>query len=74
MPGKVFFSREEQSTFSDGGEKWPRPRQRLRKSSSEGGSLNARARQMAYQAPSPAVPKFPVGPRMGGKGVDGGMF
>jgi hypothetical protein len=72
VPGREFssFGRDEQSTFSDEGEKRPKQtRQRLRKSSSEGGSLNAKARQHAYMAPSPAVPRFPKGVQM-----EGGMF
>lgn len=61
---------DERSHFSDDGDKkQPRQRQRLRKSSSEGGNLNARARQHAMQAPSPALPSFPRQPRM-----DGGMI
>jgi hypothetical protein len=68
-------STEEMSTFSadEGGLK-SKYRQKLRKSSSEGGNLNARARQAAQAAPSPAVPSFPTGsgspPRLG----EGGMF
>ncbi|KAI4096759.1 MAG: hypothetical protein LQ344_000899 [Seirophora lacunosa] len=34
-------------------------RHRLRKSSSEGGHMNVKARQQAAMAPSPAVPNFP---------------
>lgn len=51
---------EEHSTFSDE-EKQPRPRarHRLRKISSEGGNLNARARQQASRAESPVVPPLP---------------
>lgn len=61
---------EERSHFSDDGDKkQPRQRQRLRKSSSEGGNLSARARQHAMQTPSPALPSFPRQPRM-----NGGMF
>jgi len=68
-------STEEMSTFSaDEGEFKSKHRQKLRKSSSEGGNLNARARQAAQAAPSPAVPSFPIGsgspPRLG----EGGMF
>ena len=70
-------STEEMSTFSaDEGDK-PRSRQKLRKSSSEGGNLNARARQAAFAAPSPALPTgtFPPGsgspPR---RPAEGGMF
>ncbi|KAK2765200.1 hypothetical protein FQN54_008899 [Arachnomyces sp. PD_36] len=51
---------DEQSTFSDEGEKRSKPRHRLRKTSSEGGNLNAKARQHAMAtSSSPAVPKFP---------------
>ena len=52
---------EERSTFSaDEGDPKPKPsRQRLRKTSSEGGSMAARARQQAMMAPSPAMPPFP---------------
>ncbi|CAD6440541.1 760e9ebc-49c9-41a2-ad3c-e389f9c41721 [Sclerotinia trifoliorum] len=52
-------SSEEMSTFSDE-EETPREkhRQRLRKSLSEGGNLNAEAREKAYNAPSPAMPDF----------------
>ncbi|KAL9112991.1 MAG: hypothetical protein Q9227_002856 [Pyrenula ochraceoflavens] len=58
---------EVRSHFSDEGEKKPkRERQRLRKSSSEGGNLNAKARQHAMAAPSPALPAFPRHPRMHG--------
>jgi hypothetical protein len=68
-------STEEMSMFSaDEGDMKSRTRQKLRKSSSEGGNLNARARQAAQAAPSPAVPAFPAGagspPRLG----EGGMF
>ncbi|KAI9681803.1 MAG: hypothetical protein M1829_000548 [Trizodia sp. TS-e1964] len=50
---------EEVSTFSaDEGDSYrPRYRSKLRKASSEGGNLNARARQEAMLAPSPAMPK-----------------
>lgn len=47
-----------------------RSRNRLRKTSSEGGSLNARARQEAMTDPVPAVPQHPP-PAIP---VDGGMF
>jgi hypothetical protein len=68
-------STEEMSMFSaDEGDMKSRTRQKLRKSSSEGGNLNARARQAAQAASSPAVPAFPAGagspPRLG----EGGMF
>ena len=68
-------STEEMSMFSaDEGDMKSRARHKLRKSSSEGGNLNARARQAAQAAPSPAVPAFPAGagspPRLG----EGGMF
>ena len=51
---------QERSTFS-ADESDPKPRihrHKLRKSSSEGGNLAARARQQATAAPSPAVPHF----------------
>ena len=60
MPTPPSDYAEEQSTFSDEGEKRSRPRHKLRKTSSEGGNLNARARQQAMSSSnSPAVPKFP---------------
>ncbi|GKZ72073.1 hypothetical protein AnigIFM60653_007481 [Aspergillus niger] len=64
---------EETSNFSDDGEKRPRSRARLRKTSSEGGNLNAKARQqlqhLMSEAP-PAVPSYPP-PKIP---MDGGMF
>ncbi|KAK2748888.1 hypothetical protein FQN57_007171 [Myotisia sp. PD_48] len=61
---------EEHSTFSDE-EKQPRPRQRLRKISSEGGSLNAKARQQQMtNSSTPALPHYPKQ----GPSVEGGMF
>lgn len=60
---------DEQSYFPDD-EKRPRSRNRLRKTSSEGGSLNIRARQEAMVSPAPAVPQYPP-PAVP---VDGGMF
>jgi len=49
---------EDTSTFSaDEAEEKPKARQRIRKISSEGGSLNSRTRQV-YGAPSPAIPSF----------------
>ncbi|KAK2747852.1 hypothetical protein FQN55_004729 [Onygenales sp. PD_40] len=59
---------EENSLFSDE-EKRSRPRQRLRKISSEGGNLNAKARQQAMNTSSPALPQFPKKAP-----VEGGMF
>lgn len=51
---------EERSTFSaDEGDPKPKSsRQRLRKTSSEGGSMAAIARQQAMMAPSPAMPQL----------------
>ncbi|KAI4249210.1 MAG: hypothetical protein L6R40_000668 [Gallowayella cf. fulva] len=50
----------EYSTFSaDEGGHIRKPRHKLRKSSSEGGKLNMKARQQAMMAQSPAVPDFP---------------
>jgi hypothetical protein len=60
---------DEQSYFPDD-EKRPRSRNRLRKTSSEGGNLNTRARQEAMVSPAPAVPQYPP-PAVP---VDGGMF
>ncbi|KAJ5787751.1 hypothetical protein N7457_002741 [Penicillium paradoxum] len=60
---------EEQSSFPDD-EKRPRSRSRLRKSSSEGGNLHARARQASMSGAPPAVPQYPP-PAIP---VDGGMF
>ena len=70
---------EERNTFSDDNEKRPpKPRARLRKTSSEGGNMNARARQQALKAPSPAMPTFPRAPVMpspfSDPPLDGGMF
>jgi hypothetical protein len=68
-------STEEMSTFSaDEGDLKPKTRQKLRKSSSEGGNLNARARQVAQAAPSPAVPAFPTGAGSPPRPGEGGMF
>ena len=68
-------STEEMSTFSaDEGDAKARSRQKLRKSSSEGGNLNARARQAAQAAPSPAVPAFPAGSGSPPRLAEGGMF
>jgi hypothetical protein len=60
---------DEQSYFPDD-EKRPRSRNRLRKVSSEGGNLNAKARQEAMASPAPAVPQYPP-PAIP---VNGGMF
>lgn len=68
-------STDEMSTFSDDGEPKPRVRQKLRKSSSEGGNLNARARQAIAAAPSPAMPELTPNKGDGTPtGVEGGMF
>jgi hypothetical protein len=72
-------STEEMSTFSaDEGDDKPKIR-KLRKSSSEGGNLNARARQAAIAQPSPAMPSAASGLPAGRGGspprpIDGGMF
>lgn len=55
----------ERSTFSDDDEKKPVVRQKLRKTSSEGGNLNARIRQQARLA-TPAVPQLPTPAPVGG--------
>ncbi|TAQ90564.1 hypothetical protein B7494_g1150 [Chlorociboria aeruginascens] len=70
-------SAEEMSTFSaDEGETKPKQRQKLRKSSSEGGNMNARARQVANATPSPALPDAIVPPPSSSppRHVEGGMF
>lgn len=69
-------STEQMSTFSaDEGESKPKVLQKLRKSSSEGGNLNARVRQAAIATPSPAMPgAFPSGAGSPPRAVDGGMF
>ena len=58
---------EERSTFSDEEDDKPRnAKPRLRKTSSEGGNLAAKARQYAMRGPSPAMPLTPgIGPGMG---------
>ncbi|KAJ5569761.1 uncharacterized protein N7459_009191 [Penicillium hispanicum] len=60
---------DEHSVFPDD-EKRPMSRNRLRKTSSEGGNLNSRARQEAMAGPPPSVPQYPP-PAIP---VDGGMF
>jgi hypothetical protein len=61
-PNRPHHQFEERSTFSDEGEQRQfKQRARLRKTSSEGGNLNARARQQAMMASSPAMPRFPPG-------------
>ncbi|KAL8691330.1 MAG: hypothetical protein Q9218_003416 [Villophora microphyllina] len=50
----------DRNTFSgDEGGHPRKPRHKLKKSSSDGGNLNLKARQQAIMAPSPAVPNFP---------------
>ena len=72
---------EERSTFSDDADtKKPsplKPRHKLRKVSSEGGDMSAKARYQALMsAPSPALPTFPVkrGPSPTMQRMEGGMF
>jgi hypothetical protein len=68
-------STEEMSTFSGDEDDKPKQRGKLRKSSSEGGNLNARARQIANATPSPAMPgTFPAGSGNPPARVEGGMF
>ena len=61
IPSSAKTPYQEQNTFSadegDGGRNFRR--HRLRKSSSEGGNLNNKAKQHAMMAQSPAVPHFP---------------
>lgn len=68
-------STDEMSTFSaDEGDSKPKIRQKLRKSSSEGGNLNARARQAVIAAPSPALPSGFHGNGSPPRPYEGGMF
>lgn len=69
-------STEEMSTFSaDEGESKPKSRQRLRKSSSEGGNLNARAKQAVIANPSPALPgNLPPSSGSPPRPIEGVMF
>jgi hypothetical protein len=62
---------EDRTTFSDEGEAKVKPRQKLRKISSEGGNLHARTRQAILAAPSPVMPE-PAPTKA--EHVDGGMF
>lgn len=63
---------DENSTFSDEGERRPKSRHnKLRKTSSEGGNLNAKARQQqALSETPPAMPAYPPPPVP----MEGGMF
>ncbi len=68
-------SSEEMSTFSaDEGDEKPRSRQKLRKSSSEGGNLSARARQATLTSPSPAMPGAFPADGSPPHPIEGGMF
>ncbi|MCJ1450240.1 hypothetical protein MMC28_000569 [Mycoblastus sanguinarius] len=59
---------EERSTFSaDDEPSFKQPRQRLRKTSSESGSMAAKARQQALQSPAPPMPNLS---EMQGPGVE----
>ncbi|KAI9833206.1 MAG: hypothetical protein M1819_003829 [Sarea resinae] len=49
------------SPTNDGGDRASKFRPKLRKATSDGGEMNARARQQAMMAPSPAMPQFPPG-------------
>lgn len=70
-PPNASWGPDEHSTFSDEGERRPKSRHRLRKTSSEGGNLNAKARQQAMNAaPPPAMPTYPP-PQVP---MEGGMF
>ena len=61
---------EERSGFSADENEPKQKRNRLRKTSSEGGNMAAKARQQALMAESPAMPSTPApgGPAGGGKG------
>lgn len=69
-PSTAGSAAEEYSTFSDEGERRPRTRNRLRKTSSEGGDLNAKARHQLMTGPPPAMPAYPP-PQVP---MEGGMF
>jgi hypothetical protein len=78
-PNRPHHRFEERSTFSDEGEqRHPKQRARLRKTSSEGGNMNLRARHQAMMASSPAMPKFPPGVGYSkpppAHALNGGMF
>jgi hypothetical protein len=70
-------STDDMSTFSaDEGETKQKPNRKLRKSSSEGGNLGARAKQAAITDPSPALPSNfqPVSGSPPRRPIEGGMF
>jgi hypothetical protein len=78
-PNRPHHRFEERSTFSDEGEqRQPKQRTRLRKTSSEGGNMNLKARQQAMMASSPAMPRFPPGVGYSkpppAHALNGGMF
>lgn len=76
LPGAT-QSTEEMSTFSaDEGETKQKTNRKLRKTSSEGGNLHARAKQAAITDPSPALPSGfqPASGSPPRRLVDGGMF
>lgn len=58
-PSREHTFQDRSNVSADETEQAPRTRQRLRKISSEGGSMNARARQQILFATSPAMPHFP---------------
>lgn len=66
---------DERSAFEDlEGDKRPLSRSRLRKTSSEGGSLNVRARQEVMGGPAPPMPYPPPSYPPPNIPMDGGMF
>jgi hypothetical protein len=65
----AFSTNEEHSIFPDE-EKRPQSRNRLHKTSSDGGNLHARARQESMTGTPPAIPQYPP-PSIP---VEGGMF
>ena len=78
-PNRPLHRFEERSNFSDEGEqRQPKQRARLRKTSSEGGNMNLKARQQAMMASSPAMPRFPPGVGYSkpppAHALNGGMF
>jgi hypothetical protein len=71
-----FSPTEDRTTFSDDGDSKSKPqRQKLRKISSEGGNLNAKARQAIFAQPSPVMPDHsPIMANTPVESVEGGMF
>lgn len=74
LPSASEFFHGTRRTSGGEGERRPPVRQKLRKSSSEGGNLNARARHQALMAPSPAMPPSVTPSVPSSVPPNGGMF